>query len=232
MRELVFASAVALIESPPRQAREMALRSRTRYATISAAGKKTRLKRKKPKKLCPFRAATRAGQKAIAIQMRKKTIDPNHQPSISAASHPGLRLCEPGLELFRACAVEVCHGLLDRVGERLVDGVGAAGVVDGDHAARAVRQRGVHLLGDPALEPVLCELPDGRAGDCPDRGRGQKRRREEPDDQADASAELGSLAAEVVTGLLDGHLALFVLLDEDDALDRDRLVLGEPEDRV
>src|SRR3954467_2512542 len=149
MRELVFASAVALIESPPGQARETALRSRTRYATISAAGKKTRLKRKKPKKLCPFRAATRAGQKAIAIQMRKKTIDPNHQPSTSAASHPGRCLCEPGLELFRARAVEVRHGLLDRIRERLVDGVGAAEAVAGDNAAWPVRRAPVLLLAVP-----------------------------------------------------------------------------------
>ena len=39
-------------------------RSDTRYATISAAGKKKRLKMKYPKKLWPLRPATRAGQKA------------------------------------------------------------------------------------------------------------------------------------------------------------------------
>src|SRR5512133_4131785 len=38
------------------------------YATSSDRGKKTRLKRKKRKKLCPFRAATRAGQNAISTQ--------------------------------------------------------------------------------------------------------------------------------------------------------------------
>jgi hypothetical protein len=48
----------------------------TRYAMISAAGKKTRLSRKNPMKLWPFRAATRAGQNAIATQM--KTIR-NHR---------------------------------------------------------------------------------------------------------------------------------------------------------
>src|SRR6476619_1615347 len=42
---------------------------------------------KKPKKLCPSRAATRAGQKAIATQMTRNTIDPSHQP-IDATSIP------------------------------------------------------------------------------------------------------------------------------------------------
>jgi len=46
---------------------------------ISASGKNSRLSRKKPKKLWPFRAATRAGQKAIAIQMMMPmTPMPNH----------------------------------------------------------------------------------------------------------------------------------------------------------
>jgi hypothetical protein len=55
-------------------------RSRTRYATISAAGKKKRLNTKNRKKLCPFRPATRAGQNAIATQMMKNRIPPSHQP--------------------------------------------------------------------------------------------------------------------------------------------------------
>jgi hypothetical protein len=37
---------------------------------MRAAGKKNRLKMKYPMKLWPFRPATRAGQNAIAIQMR------------------------------------------------------------------------------------------------------------------------------------------------------------------
>ena len=56
------------------------------YATISAAGKKTKLKMKYKKKLCPLRAATRAGQKAIKTQMMTKMIAPHHQPDIEAMS--------------------------------------------------------------------------------------------------------------------------------------------------
>ena len=43
--------------------------SDTKYATMRAAGKKTKLKMKYPMKLWPFRLAIRAGQNAIAIQM-------------------------------------------------------------------------------------------------------------------------------------------------------------------
>jgi hypothetical protein len=39
-----------------------------------------RLKTKNRKKLWPLRAATRAGQKAMAIQMTRKMIPPTHQP--------------------------------------------------------------------------------------------------------------------------------------------------------
>jgi hypothetical protein len=44
---------------------------------ISASGNKKRLNMKYPKKLCPLRPATRAGQNAIATQIRAKTIQPN-----------------------------------------------------------------------------------------------------------------------------------------------------------
>jgi hypothetical protein len=48
------------------------------YAMISASGKKSRLSRKYPMKLWPLRAATLAGQKAIAIQMTTPMIHHNH----------------------------------------------------------------------------------------------------------------------------------------------------------
>jgi hypothetical protein len=48
------------------------------YAAINAAGKKTKLRMKKPKKLCPLPAATRAGQKAIATHTMMNRIDQSH----------------------------------------------------------------------------------------------------------------------------------------------------------
>jgi len=47
------------------------------YATKRANGKKNRLNIKNSKKLCPFLPATRAGQKAIAIQKNKTMTDHN-----------------------------------------------------------------------------------------------------------------------------------------------------------
>ena len=86
----------------------------TMNATINAAGKNTRLKRKKPMKLCPLRAATRAGQNAIAIQMIARMIDPNHHiadlndldvDTRQAVASPAMitRRCD------RARAAEVIH---------------------------------------------------------------------------------------------------------------------------
>src|SRR3954451_6504940 len=145
----------------------------------------------------------------------------------SAPRHAGLGLCQAGLELLGAGAVDVRDGLADGVDERLVDGGGAAGVIHRDHAARARRQRGVHLLADPAFEPVLGELPHHPAGHRPDRSGGQQRRREQADDEPGASADLRALAALVVPALDHRDLAVDVLLYHHDAVERDRLVLGE-----
>src|SRR3954454_5360170 len=93
----------------------------------------------------------------------------------SAPRHASLGFCQAGLELLRAGAVDLRDGLSDGVSERLVDRDGAPGVVDRDDASRAWRQCGVHLLADPALEPVLGELPHHSAGDRPDRSGRQQR---------------------------------------------------------
>src|SRR5262245_12135541 len=51
---------------------------------MTAAGKKNRLKMKNPMKLCPFRPATRAGQKAMATQTT--AININQTSGMAAAS--------------------------------------------------------------------------------------------------------------------------------------------------
>ena len=64
----------------------------------------------------------------------------------------------------------------------------------------------------PACDALAGELADDAAGGGSD-GRGrEQRRREEAHDEADAAADLGALAPEVVAGLLDLHLALGVLV--------------------
>jgi hypothetical protein len=57
-------------------------------------------------------------------------------------------------------------------------------------------------------------------------------RREQADDDADADADLHSLAAQVVARLRHVNLALRVLVDQDDAVARHRLVLYELHERV
>src|SRR4029079_3978033 len=68
-------------------------------------------------------------------------------------------------------------------------------------------------------------------GGSDDRRR-QQRWCEEADGEADASSHLEAPAAEVVAGLGHVDLAVGVLLDQHDALDRDRLVLGQLHHRV
>lgn len=67
-------------------------RSLTMYATINAAGKKIRLKMKYPRKLCPLRPATRAGQKAIATHTMTATSQNIAEPNtVLAMTSPYLR---------------------------------------------------------------------------------------------------------------------------------------------
>ena len=79
----------------------------------------------------------------------------------------------------------------------------------------------------PAWTRWRANLPASAAGGGADGGRRQERRGEEPDDEADAAAGLGALAAEVVAGLLDVHLAVGVLDDERHAVGDDLAVAGE-----
>ena len=79
----------------------------------------------------------------------------------------------------------------------------------------------------PACTRWRGELPRQCAGGGADGGRRQERRGEQPDDEADAAADLDALAAEVVAGLLDVHLAVGVLDDERDAVGDDLAVACE-----
>ena len=86
-------------------------------------------------------------------------------------------------------------------------------VVDRDDACRSGGQRVVELVADARLGAVAGELARQSADGATDDGGGQEWRGEEPDDEADAGAGLDALAAEVVAGLVDVHLALGVLID-------------------
>src|SRR3954467_9943718 len=108
----------------------------------------------------------------------------------SAAGHTGLGLGQAGLELAGAEAVDRGHGLPHRVDEGCVHDAAAVRAVNRDQPTASVGERGVELLADPALEPVLGELADHPAGGGADRGRGQQRRGEQADDEPGAAAEL------------------------------------------
>ena len=100
-------------------------------------------------------------------------------------------------------------------------------LVDRDDAGRSGGKRVVQLVADAGLHAVARELPRQSADGGADGGRRQQRRGEEPDDETDAGADLDALAAEVVAGLLDVHLALGVLDDERHAVGDDLAVACE-----
>ena len=126
-------------------------------------------------------------------------------------------------EALSICAIERA----DRVSERAADNIGVLVLVDRDDPRSAGWKRFVHLLADPRLEALARDLAEDRAACCSDRGRGEERRREEADDETDASAHLGALAPEMVARLLHLDLALGVLRDEHDAVGGDRARVGE-----
>src|SRR3954452_15364317 len=126
----------------------------------------------------------------------------------SAAGHTGLGLGQAGLELAGAEAVDRGHGLPHRVDEGLVHDAAALGVVDRDQPSRSVGQRGVELLADPALEPVLGELADHAAGGGADRRPGQQRRCKQAVDEPPAAPEFCAFAAKTLAGLDHVYLAV------------------------
>src|SRR5215467_1990503 len=120
-------------------------------------------------------------------------------------------LGERGLELLGAAAVDLGDGLLHRAGQRRIDGVGLAAVINRDDAGQARRERGLDLLLDPFLHPVPGELPGQAAGRAADEDRSQQRRGEQAHDQSHATADRGSPAPQVVAGFLDRDLSGIIL---------------------
>ena len=82
------------------------------------------------------------------------------------------------------------------------------------------------------LDLVFGESADHPAGDRPDSDRRKHRRREQAHCEPDATSPGHPLTAEVVAGLLHRDVAVLVVRDEDDALDRDLLLLDERDQRI
>src|SRR6516165_11220191 len=75
------------------------------YATMRAAGKNTKLNKKYPKKLCPLRRATRAGQNASRTHATTKTIDMYVTRKLARSMTFPLVVCEANPLSTRSCAV-------------------------------------------------------------------------------------------------------------------------------
>ena len=119
-----------------------------------------------------------------------------------------------------------------RARERLLDAEPLLVVEDRDDPGRPRRQVLADLVVKLLLDLVVGESADHPARDRPDRDRREHRRREQAHREPDATAPARPLAAEVVAGLLHRDAAVFLVRDEDDALDLDLLLLDERDERL
>ena len=103
---------------------------------------------------------------------------------------------------------------------------------DGEDGRHARLELLAEATLDAALQLVLGELADQRAGRSAHDHRGQHRRGDQTDEETDAAAPAHALAAQVVAGLVDDDLALLVFLDQDHAVGLDLLALDELHQRV
>ena len=116
--------------------------------------------------------------------------------------------------------------------ERLLDTEPLLVIEDRDDPCRPRRQVLADLVVDVVLDPVVDELADHPARDRPDGGRGEQRRSEEADRDPDPATPSRPFAAAVVARLSHRDAAVLSVRDQDDALDRDLLVLDERDERL
>ena len=119
-----------------------------------------------------------------------------------------------------------------RARERLLDGEPLLVIEDRDDPGRSRRQVLADLVVDLLLEPVVDELAHHPARDCPDGDRREQRWREEADREPDTAAPAHPLAAAIVARLPHADAAVVRVRDQDDALDRDPLLLDERDKRL
>ena len=119
-----------------------------------------------------------------------------------------------------------------RARERLLDTEPLLVVEDRDDPGRARRQVLADLVVKLLVDLVAGESADHPARDRPDGDRREQRRREQANREPDAASPAHSLTAEVVAGPLHRDAAVLRMRDEDDALDRDLLLLDERDQRL
>ena len=174
-------------------------------------------------------SATDASSVRPIVPAEVRIRDRQHRAVRAELPH---RLGERLLQRADALLVALDDRPEQRARERLLDTEPLLVVEDRDDPGRPRRQVLADLVVDLLLDPVVDELADHPARDRPDGDRREQRRREQADREPDAAAPARPLAAEVVAGLLHRDAAVLRVRDEDDALDRDLLVLDERDQRL
>ena len=167
----------------------------------------------------------RSPDRAAEVRIR----DRQHRPVRAELPH---RLGERLLQSADALLVALDDRPEQRARERLLDAEPLLVVEDRDDPGRPRRQVLADLVVDLLLDPVVDELADHPARDRPDGDRREQRRREQADREPDSAAPARPLAAEVVARLPHADAAVLRVRDEDDALDRDLLLLDERDERL
>ena len=171
------------------------------------------------------RGVERAPDRAAEVRVRDR------KPRSVGAELPH-RLGERLLQRADALLVALDDRPDQRARERPLDTEPLSVVEDGDDPGRPRRQVLADLVVDLALDPVVGELADDPAGDRADGDRREQRGREEANRKPDPAAPARPLAAEVVARLAHADAAVLLVRHEDDALDRDLLLLDEREERL
>ena len=150
--------------------------------------------------------------------------DRQHRAVRAELSH---RLAEGLLQCAHALLVALDDRPDQRARERLLDTEPLLVVEDRDDPGRPRRQVRADLVLKLLVDLVAGKSADHPARDRPDGDRREQRRREQAHRKPDAASPAHSLAAEVVAGPLHRDAAVLRMRHEDDALDRDLLVLDE-----
>ena len=142
------------------------------------------------------------------------------------------RLAERLLQGAHALLVALDNRAEHGARERLLDGKPLLVVEDRDDPGRPRRQVLADLVVKLLVDLVAGKSADDPARDGSDRDRRKQRRREQAHREPDATAPARPLTAQVVAGPLHRDVAVLVVRDEDDALDRDLLLLDERDQRL
>ena len=142
------------------------------------------------------------------------------------------RLGEGDLQCRHPFLVAWDDGPKRRALQRLLDAEPLLVIEDRNDPRRPRRQVLADVVVDLVVDAVIDELSDYASRYSTDSDSGQQGRREHSHCQSDAASPAHALAAHVVAGLTHCDAAVLRVRDEDDALDRDLLVLDQRDQPV